>query len=81
MFELRGKRTSLLAHQTPLHGEHSRLNLYPGTLNHYISEGVETRSELSVLVDYGIDLYQGYYFAKPLFEGLPKVEVSCFELG
>jgi len=46
-----------------------------------ISEGVETRSELSVLVDYGIDLYQGYYFAKPLFEGLPKVEVSCFELG
>ncbi|WP_221291993.1 MULTISPECIES: hypothetical protein, partial [unclassified Janthinobacterium] len=31
----RGKRTSLLAHQTPLHGEHSRLNQCPGTLNHY----------------------------------------------
>jgi integrase len=25
----------LLAHQTPLHGEHSRLNWCPGTLNHY----------------------------------------------
>ncbi|WP_217638343.1 hypothetical protein, partial [Duganella sp. OV510] len=31
----RGKCTSLLAHQTPLHGEHSRLNWCPGTLNHY----------------------------------------------
>ncbi|WP_226941555.1 hypothetical protein, partial [Janthinobacterium violaceinigrum] len=35
LFELRGKRASLLAHQTPLHGEHSRLNQCPGTLNHY----------------------------------------------
>lgn len=35
LFELRGKRTSLLAHQTPLHGEHSRLNQCLGTLNHY----------------------------------------------
>ena len=36
LFELRGKRTSLLAHQTPLHGEHSRLNWCLGTLSHYI---------------------------------------------
>ncbi|MCC7716733.1 hypothetical protein [Janthinobacterium lividum] len=35
LFEFRGKRTSLLAHQTPLCGEHSRLNQCPGTLNHY----------------------------------------------
>ena len=36
LFELRGKRTSLLAHQTLLHGEHSRLNQCLG-LNHYSS--------------------------------------------
>lgn len=45
-----------------------------------ISEGVETRAELAVLVDFGVDLFQGYYFAKPLFEGLPAVPDSCFEL-
>ncbi|WP_290441265.1 group II intron maturase-specific domain-containing protein, partial [Burkholderia cenocepacia] len=35
LFELRGKRTSLLAHQTPLHGDHSRLNQCPDSLDHY----------------------------------------------
>lgn len=45
-----------------------------------ISEGVETKSELSVLVDFGIDLFQGYYFAKPLFEGLPQVADQTFVL-
>lgn len=46
-----------------------------------ISEGVETRAELTVLVDFGIDLFQGYYFAKPLFEGLPTVAEDCFSLA
>jgi EAL domain-containing protein (putative c-di-GMP-specific phosphodiesterase class I) len=45
-----------------------------------ISEGVETKAELSVLVDFGIDLFQGYYFAKPLFEGLPQVADQTFVL-
>ena len=34
-FELGGKRTSLLAHQTPLYGDYSRLNGCPGSLSHY----------------------------------------------
>ncbi|WP_241806976.1 IS66 family transposase, partial [Pseudomonas putida] len=34
-FELRGKGTALLGHQTPLCGEHSRLNGCPESLDHY----------------------------------------------
>ncbi|MCZ9687573.1 hypothetical protein NB845_08310, partial [Pseudomonas aeruginosa] len=33
--ELRGKGTTLLGHQTPLCGEHSRLNGCPVSLDHY----------------------------------------------
>ncbi|TGL24632.1 EAL domain-containing protein [Leptospira yanagawae] len=33
-----------------------------------IAEGVETVEELKVLVDMGINLYQGYLFSKPAFE-------------
>ena len=43
-----------------------------------ISEGIETLEELSVMVDFGVDLFQGYYFAKPLFENLPAVSPKCF---
>ncbi len=35
-----------------------------------IAEGIETYEELSVLQSFGIELYQGYYFAKPKFQGL-----------
>jgi EAL domain-containing protein (putative c-di-GMP-specific phosphodiesterase class I) len=34
-----------------------------------IAEGVETDSEKTCLQDLGISLMQGYFFAKPLFEG------------
>jgi EAL domain-containing protein (putative c-di-GMP-specific phosphodiesterase class I) len=30
-----------------------------------IVEGVETAAELNVVADYGIDLFQGYYFGRP----------------
>lgn len=35
-----------------------------------IAEGVETHEELSILKSFGIELFQGYYFAKPKFQGL-----------
>ncbi|TXM70020.1 EAL domain-containing protein [Methylobacterium sp. WL103] len=38
-----------------------------------LAEGVETQGELDALRDLGITLFQGYHFAKPLFEGLPEV--------
>ena len=38
-----------------------------------IAEGVETYEELSVLQAFGIELFQGYYFAKPKFQGLATI--------
>lgn len=45
-----------------------------------IAEGVETKQELAPLVDFGVTLFQGYYFARPLFEGLPKVPAETYLL-
>jgi blue light- and temperature-responsive anti-repressor len=38
-----------------------------------IAEGVETRQEFRWLEDHGIQLFQGYLFAKPAFEQFPNV--------
>jgi EAL domain-containing protein (putative c-di-GMP-specific phosphodiesterase class I) len=38
-----------------------------------IAEGVETQAELTVLQSLGIELFQGFYFAKPCFQGLATV--------
>lgn len=32
-----------------------------------VAEGVETEADYKILLDLGVDLVQGYYFAKPLF--------------
>lgn len=37
-----------------------------------VAEGVETDGEYRALADLGIELFQGYLFAKPMFEALPK---------
>lgn len=37
-----------------------------------IAEGIETYEEMSVLRDFGIELFQGYYFAKPAFQSLAE---------
>jgi EAL domain-containing protein (putative c-di-GMP-specific phosphodiesterase class I) len=41
-----------------------------------LAEGIETKEEMCFLRDIGIDLMQGYYFAKPGFESLPEVNFS-----
>ncbi|MFM7600955.1 MAG: EAL domain-containing protein [Pseudanabaena sp.] len=38
-----------------------------------IAEGVETYEELTILQSFGIELFQGYYFAKPKFKGLASI--------
>lgn len=37
-----------------------------------VAEGVETVDEFSWFTDVGVSLFQGYLFAKPMFEGMPK---------
>jgi EAL domain-containing protein (putative c-di-GMP-specific phosphodiesterase class I) len=41
-----------------------------------IAEGIETEAELATLRDAGIDLFQGFLFAKPALEDLPTVSLS-----
>lgn len=43
-----------------------------------IAEGVETPAELDVLKSFGIELFQGYLFARPAFEALPTVPDEAF---
>lgn len=43
-----------------------------------IAEGVETYEELSVLQSFGIELFQGFYFARPAFEALPVVSPDAY---
>ncbi len=38
-----------------------------------LAEGVETLEELRVLIDMGVQRFQGYLFARPGFESLPEV--------
>jgi EAL domain-containing protein (putative c-di-GMP-specific phosphodiesterase class I) len=45
-----------------------------------LAEGVESIDELRVLRELGINLFQGYYFAKPAFEALPDVDQSVYSL-
>ncbi|MGY0625081.1 MAG: EAL domain-containing protein, partial [Paraglaciecola chathamensis] len=39
-----------------------------------LAEGIETVSESNWLLEAGVDLQQGYLFAKPGFECLPQVD-------
>lgn len=43
-----------------------------------LAEGIETMEEFEVLRGFGIDLMQGYLFAKPAFEQLESVDFTRF---
>ena len=45
-----------------------------------LAEGIESEAEARMLGQLGIDLMQGYYFARPMTNGLPPVE-HLFALG
>ncbi|AUN95942.1 EAL domain-containing protein [Pseudazoarcus pumilus] len=45
-----------------------------------IAEGVETREEYAALRALGIELFQGYYFARPAFRALAEVPAERFAL-
>ena len=41
----------------------------------FVVEGVETVDEFSWFTDLGVNLYQGYLFAKPMFEAMPSFHI------
>jgi EAL domain-containing protein (putative c-di-GMP-specific phosphodiesterase class I) len=41
----------------------------------FVVEGVETVDEFSWFTDLGVNLYQGYLFAKPMFEAMPPIHI------
>jgi EAL domain-containing protein (putative c-di-GMP-specific phosphodiesterase class I) len=43
-----------------------------------IAEGVETYEELEVLKGFGVELFQGYHFARPAFEALAAVPGTAY---
>lgn len=43
-----------------------------------IAEGIETIEELDVLQEMGVELFQGFYFAKPAFQALAPIPSSVF---
>jgi EAL domain-containing protein (putative c-di-GMP-specific phosphodiesterase class I) len=43
-----------------------------------IAEGIETRDELSALVDLGVDLFQGFLFARPAYEAVADINPQAF---
>ena len=41
-----------------------------------LAEGIETAGESATLRELGVDLQQGYFFARPAFEALPAVALA-----
>lgn len=44
-----------------------------------IAEGIETREEWDTLQSLGIELFQGFYFARPAFQALATVDNSIYD--
>ena len=44
-----------------------------------LAEGIETRAERDFLATAGIDLMQGYWFSKPVFQGLGAIDPAAWE--
>lgn len=47
----------------------------------FVVEGVETIDEFAWFTDLGVNLYQGYLFAKPLFEAMPPFHIPILGGG
>ena len=43
-----------------------------------LAEGIETRGERDFLADAGIELMQGYFFSKPIFQGLGQIDQAAW---
>ncbi|MEO1133392.1 MAG: EAL domain-containing protein, partial [Cyanobacteria bacterium J06639_1] len=69
-----------------IHRSHSRQAIVRGILQvcrdlsiRVVAEGVETREEFVMLRNFGVELFQGYYFAKPAFQSLAQISAAKFD--
>jgi EAL domain-containing protein (putative c-di-GMP-specific phosphodiesterase class I) len=46
--------------------------LWRDGITHLVTEGVESLAEYAWFAEHGVRLFQGYLFAKPGFESLPR---------
>jgi EAL domain-containing protein (putative c-di-GMP-specific phosphodiesterase class I) len=44
-----------------------------------VAEGIETADEMAALADLEVDLFQGYFFARPAFEALPALNAGILD--
>jgi EAL domain-containing protein (putative c-di-GMP-specific phosphodiesterase class I) len=65
--------------------DHTRQSIVKNCLNIFrdlnitpLAEGIETKEEFICMRDFGVELMQGFLFAKPGFERLPKVNFNNF---
>jgi EAL domain-containing protein (putative c-di-GMP-specific phosphodiesterase class I) len=63
--------------------DHARQSIVKNCLNIFrdlnitpLAEGIETKEEFVCMRDFGVELMQGFLFAKPGFETLPKVNFN-----
>ncbi len=69
-----------------IHNDHVRRALVFGIIAvckqlsiQIIAEGIESKEERDTLYSHGVNLFQGYYFARPGFECLPAINEEAFE--
>lgn len=69
-----------------VHKSKARQSIIKNSLNMFkdlnivsLAEGIETKEEAMWLKEAGVELMQGYFFAKPGFEHLPKVDFNALE--
>jgi len=70
-----------------IHLDYVKQSLYSGIARicnrlsiEIVAEGIETLDEFRWLRDEGVRIFQGYYFARPTFEALPKVASHIFSM-
>lgn len=71
-----------------IHNDKVRQSIVANCLNMFaelnitpLAEGIETVDEFVWLRDAGVELMQGYFFARPGFESLPEVNFSALDTG
>lgn len=56
------------------------VNIAHGLGSRLVAEGIETRTELLTVLSLGVDLVQGFFIARPQFEGFAEISPEAWEI-